>query len=150
MHPMPEAESLTNFKSGFVTLWGRPNVGKSTLLNLLVGDKVAIVSPKPQTTRNRIVGVVELNDAQIILLDTPGMHQPKHKLGEYLIDEAMAQLPDADVVVFVVDVTVPPTPEDELAAKRLRRAKAPVILALNKRDLVTNDELMERREQYAT
>lgn len=143
-------ETPPGFKSGFVTLWGRPNVGKSTLLNLLVGEKVAIVSPKPQTTRNRIVGITELENAQIIFVDTPGMHEPKHKLGAYLVEEAMAQLPDSDVVIFVVDVSVPPTPEDELAASKLKYSKAPVILALNKRDLVKPDVLAERSVQYAS
>lgn len=141
-------ETTSGFKSGFVTLWGRPNVGKSTLLNLLVGEKVAIVSPKPQTTRNRIVGILELENSQIIFVDTPGIHEPKHKLGAYLVEEAMTQLPDADVVVFVVDVSVPPTLEDELAASKLKRSKAPIILALNKRDLVKPDMLAERAMQY--
>ncbi|MCS7253165.1 MAG: GTPase Era [Armatimonadota bacterium] len=138
------------FKSGFVTLWGRPNVGKSALLNLLVGEKVAIVSPKPQTTRNRILGIVELETAQIIFVDTPGMHEPKHKLGTFLVDEAMAQLPDADVIVFVVDVSISPTPEDKLAANKIKHSKAPVILALNKRDLVKPDVLAEHSLQYAS
>jgi len=141
-------ETPPGFKSGFMTLWGRPNVGKSTLLNLLIGEKIAIVSPKPQTTRNRIIGILELENAQIIFVDTPGIHQPKHKLGAYLVEEATAQLPDADLVIFVVDVSVPPTYEDELAAKQLKRLKAPIILALNKRDLVKPDVLHERSLQY--
>ncbi|MDW8030119.1 MAG: GTPase, partial [Armatimonadota bacterium] len=104
------------FKSGYAVLWGKPNVGKSTLLNYLVGEKIAIVSPKPQTTRNRIAGVIEVENAQVIMLDTPGVHYPRHKLGEYLVAEAKAALESADVVLFMVDATEPPTPEDERAA----------------------------------
>lgn len=140
------------FKSGYAVLWGKPNVGKSTLLNYLVGEKIAIVSPKPQTTRNRIVGVVETENAQIVMLDTPGVHHPRHKLGEYLVAEARAALEGADVVLFMVDATEPPTPDDERAAELLnsllREAPTPVLLVVNKIDAVSPAVLQERKLLY--
>ncbi|MCS7265560.1 MAG: GTPase Era [Armatimonadetes bacterium] len=140
------------FKSGYAVLWGKPNVGKSTLLNYLVGEKIAIVSPKPQTTRNRIAGVIEVENAQVIMLDTPGVHYPRHKLGEYLVAEAKAALESADVVLFMVDATEPPTPEDERAAELLnsflREEKRPVLLVLNKIDAVSPAVLQERQLLY--
>lgn len=141
-----------NFKSGYAVLWGKPNVGKSTLLNYLVGEKIAIVSPKPQTTRNRIVGVVETENAQIVMLDTPGVHHPRHKLGEYLVSEARAALEGADIVLFMVDVTEPPTPDDERAAELLnsllREEPTPVLLVVNKIDAVSPAVLQERKLLY--
>ncbi|MGQ9461984.1 MAG: GTPase Era [Candidatus Fervidibacter sp.] len=142
----------SGFKSGYVVLWGKPNVGKSTLLNYLVGEKIAVVSPKPQTTRNRIVGVVETENAQIVFLDTPGVHHPRHKLGEYLVAEARASLESADIVLFMVDVTEPPTPDDERAAQLLnsllREAPRPVLLVVNKIDAVSPAVLQERKLLY--
>lgn len=152
--PEPAAELVVppGFKSGYVVLWGKPNVGKSTLLNHLVGEKIAIISPKPQTTRNRIVGVVETENAQIVLLDTPGIHRPRHKLGEYLVTEAKAALESADIVLFMVDATEPPTPDDERAAQLLndllREALRPVILVVNKIDAVSPAVLQERKLLY--
>ena len=115
-------------RSGFVAVVGRPNVGKSTLLNHLLGQKIAIVSPKPQTTRNQLLGILtvspesqpELPPAQIIFVDTPGIHEPHHKLGQYLVETALAAIPDADEVVWLVDASEPPTDEDRLVAKALR------------------------------
>ena len=98
-----------DFRSGFVAVVGRPNVGKSTLINTLLGQKISIVSPKPQTTRNRLLGILTLDNAQIIFVDTPGIHKPLHQLGEVLVETAAAALPDADVVLWVVDVAWPPT-----------------------------------------
>lgn len=142
----------SGFKSGYVVLWGKPNVGKSTLLNYLVGEKIAVVSPKPQTTRNRIVGVVETENAQIVFLDTPGVHHPRHKLGEYLVAEARAALESADIALFMVDVTEPPTPDDERAAQLLnsllREAPRPVLLVVNKIDSVSPAVLQERKLLY--
>lgn len=142
----------SGFKSGYAVLWGKPNVGKSTLLNYLVGEKIAVVSPKPQTTRNRIVGVVETENAQIVFLDTPGVHHPRHKLGEYLVAEARAALESADIVLFMVDVTEPPTPDDERAAQLLnsllREAPRPVLLVVNKIDAVPPAVLQERKLLY--
>lgn len=149
---VPEFAIPPGFKSGFAVLWGKPNVGKSTLLNYLVGEKIAIVSPKPQTTRNRIVGIVETENAQIAFLDTPGVHHPRHKLGEYLVDEARAALEGADVVLFMVDATEAPTPDDERAAQLLksllRGVKRPVLLIVNKMDAVSPVVLQERELLY--
>lgn len=151
---VPEFAVPEGFRSGFAVLWGKPNVGKSTLLNRLVGEKIAIVSPKPQTTRNRIVGVVETENAQVVLLDTPGVHHPQHKLGEYLVAEARAALETADVVLFMVDATEPPTPDDERAAELLnsllRDAPRPVLLVINKIDAVSPAVLQERKLLYET
>jgi len=123
-------------RSGFVVVVGRPNVGKSTLMNRLLGQKVAIVSPKPQTTRNRLLGVLTRDDAQLVFLDTPGVHQPKHRLGEAMVEAAVAALPDADVVLWVVDGSVSPTDEDRQVAAMLERLDpaTPRVIALNKGD----------------
>lgn len=142
--PLPEGH-----RSGFVALAGRPNVGKSTLLNRFVGEKVAIVSEKPQTTRNRLLGILTRPDAQVIFVDMPGLHQPRHLLGEYMMDQAASALSDADLVLFMVDVSVAPTPEDELAAQFLReQATAPTILVMNKGDLLDLSWREERVEAY--
>lgn len=124
-----------NYKSGFVTIWGRPNVGKSTLLNRLVGEKVAIVTPRPQTTRNRISGICESEEGQIIFLDTPGILKPKQKLDEYLVKSARSCLRDADVVLFVVDGTTTPHSDDKRAAKLIRNVDKDILLVVNKIDI---------------
>lgn len=129
-------ETNENYKSGFVTIWGRPNVGKSTLLNELVGEKVAIVTPRPQTTRNRISGICESEEGQIVFLDTPGILKPKQKLDEYLIKSARSCLRDADLVLFVVDGTTPPHSDDKRAAKLIRNVNKDILLVINKIDIV--------------
>jgi GTP-binding protein Era len=142
-------------RSGFVAVVGKPNVGKSTLLNALLGQKIAIVSPKPQTTRNRLLGILtlerergDLADAQIVFVDTPGIHQPLHKLGEYMVGEAVRAIPDADVVLFLVDASHPPDDEDRQIADILHeRCREPVILVLNKADLLDSAELKADRAQ---
>lgn len=137
------------FKSGFVAVIGKPNVGKSTLVNYFVGRKVSIVSPRPQTTRRRILGVMNLPNAQIVFVDTPGIHKPKYKLGERMVDEAVASLPDADLILFAVDASRPPNPEDRLIADRLQHeAKAPIILVLNKGDKLPIDKVKPHTEAY--
>ncbi len=138
------------FRSGFVAVVGRPNVGKSTLVNALVGQKVAIVSSKPQTTRRRLLGVRTADASQIIFVDTPGIHKPFHKLGEFMVDEAMQSIPDADVVVLVVDVADRPRDEDrDIAALLREKAAAPVVLALNKADAARPQYLQENYDAYA-
>ena len=136
------------YKSGFVTIWGRPNVGKSTLLNMLVGEKVAIVTPRPQTTRNRISGICETEEGQIVFLDTPGILKPKQKLDEYLVKSARSCLRDADVVLFVVDSTTPPHSDDKRAAKLIRNIDKDVLLIVNKIDIADMPNLEARIEEY--
>jgi GTP-binding protein Era len=138
-----------DYRSGFVAVVGKPNVGKSTLINGYVGQKVAIVSPKPQTTRRRLRGILTLPEAQIVFVDTPGIHEPRHKLGEYMVETAARSIPDADVVLFVVDVSRPPAKEDrKLAGMMERLAASPCILVLNKADLLSSDQEEEAREAY--
>jgi GTP-binding protein Era len=140
-----------NHRSGFVAVMGRPNVGKSTLINRLLGQKVAIVSPKPQTTRNRLLGILTLDAAQVIFVDTPGIHTPKHRLGEAMVDAAAAALVDADAVLWVVDVSTDPTDEDRQVATRLAEMApvVPVVLGLNKVDRAAPERLAECAREYA-
>jgi GTP-binding protein Era len=136
-------------KCGFVALVGRPNAGKSTLINRLVGTKVAIVSDKPQTTRNRIVGVRNTADGQIIYLDTPGVHRPLHRMNVRMVDAAVQSMTQADVVCAVVDATEDTGRGDDFLAKMLGRAGAPVVLALNKTDLVEKPRLLPLIERWS-
>ncbi|NJK35574.1 MAG: GTPase Era [Oscillatoriales cyanobacterium SM2_2_1] len=124
-----------NFRSGFVALIGRPNVGKSTLLNALVGQKIAITSPVAQTTRNRLRGILTLPTFQVILVDTPGIHKPHHLLGEVLVKSAIAAMESVDLVVFVVDGTEPLGRGDQFVAELLTQAQVPTLIAVNKTDL---------------
>jgi GTP-binding protein Era len=121
--------------SGFIVLLGRPNVGKSTLLNHILGQKIAIASPKPQTTRNRVVGVLNRGCVQMIFFDTPGVHQGTKLINRYMSREALSCLPDVDAVVLLVDATQPPRPDDEGLARHLEAVRVPVLLAVNKIDL---------------
>ncbi|KPL73596.1 hypothetical protein ADN00_14755 [Ornatilinea apprima] len=138
------------FHSGYVTLIGRPNVGKSTLLNAILKQKVAAVSPRPQTTRKRQLGILTDDSAQIIFIDTPGIHKPHHKLGEFMNESATDTLLDADLILWVVDASEAPHEEDFLIANRLNaiRADLPVILALNKVDTLNAEQIAERREKF--
>ena len=135
-------------KSGFVALVGRPNAGKSTLMNRLVGQKVAIVSDKPQTTRNRITGVRTYPEGQVVFVDTPGVHRPLHRLNVRMVDTAMIALRDVDVVVVVVDATERPGGGDRFVMDAVRQVKTPRILALNKVDQVARESLLPQIERY--
>ena len=138
-----------DYRSGFVAVMGKPNVGKSTLINGYVGQKIAIVSPKPQTTRRRLRGILTLPQAQIVFIDTPGIHQPRHKLGEYMVEMAVRAIPDADVLLFMVDVSALPQPEDlQLAELIQERATGVCILVMNKVDLLSLAREEEHRQAY--
>jgi GTP-binding protein Era len=135
-------------RSGFAAVLGKTNVGKSTLLNALVGAKVSIVTDKPQTTRHRIVGIVNRDWAQLVLIDTPGIHQPKHPLDEALLAAATRSLPDAELCLLVADVSTSPSPEDEQGARLVRDSGIPTVLALNKCDRVLPEVVEARAVQY--
>jgi GTP-binding protein Era len=138
------------FRSAFVAIIGRPNVGKSTLVNALLGQKIAAVSPKPQTTRKRQLGILTTDTAQLVFVDTPGIHTPRHKLGTFLNQEAQEALEGVDVVLWLVDISVRPTEEDKLIASLLRRlpSRTALVLAANKMDLVSADQLDARLDAY--
>ena len=135
-------------KSGFVAFLGRPNAGKSTLLNRIVGHKLAIVSDKPQTTRTRIVGVKNYEDGQVVFVDTPGVHKPTHRMNVRMVDVAMDAMREVDVLTLVVDVSVKPGPGDRFLLNALKDIKTPTILALNKVDLIAKAKLLPLLESY--
>lgn len=136
-------------KSGFVSIVGRPNVGKSTLVNQLVGEKVAITSSRPQTTRNTIRGVLTSGEMQIVFVDTPGLHKPRTALGERLNKLVYGSLADTDIALFVVDARAPIGPGDRLIARRLIEAKAPVIVVVNKVDIAKPDQIAAQLTEAA-
>ena len=147
--------SQSAFRAGFVAVMGRPNVGKSTLINSILGQKIAAVSPRPQTTRHQQLGILTREDAQIIFIDTPGLHRPLHKLGEFMNKEAVDALNDCDVILFIVDINqYPPHDEDYLLVNALEKIKdlPPTILALNKIDILKSkhgqDEIEKRSLAY--
>lgn len=143
------SEQAPPFRAGFVAVVGKPNVGKSTLVNHFVGRKVSIVSPRPQTTRRRILGILNRPDAQIVFVDTPGIHKPKYKLGERMVEAAVGALPDADLILFMVDASKLPTPEDRFIAGLLsKEANAPIILVLNKMDRLPPEKVKPHTEAY--
>jgi GTP-binding protein Era len=136
-------------KSGTVSLVGRPNAGKSTLLNWFVGQKIAIVSDKPQTTRHRIQGVRNLPGGQIVFIDTPGIHKPMHRMNRRMVDAATGTLSEVDVVVLVVDAMIPPGTGDRFVLELLKRVRGGVVLALNKVDRVHKPQLLPLMQFYA-
>ncbi len=141
---------MTDFRSGFITILGKPNVGKSTLINALLGQKIAAVSPRPQTTRRRQLGILTRETAQLIFVDTPGIHAPRHKLGEFLNQEAEEALDGVDVVLFLVDAAQEPDEDDRRIAALLASLKRrpDLLLGLNKIDLVPAEALETRRAAY--
>jgi GTPase len=142
---------MTEYRSGFISIVGHPNVGKSTLLNALLGQKVAAVSPRPQTTRRRQLGILTLENAQLIFVDTPGIHQPRHKLGEFLNYEAEEALDGVDVILWLVDASTSPTEDDIRIADLLNKSslRSTRLLVLNKMDLVKPEDESARSEEYA-
>ena len=138
----------TDFKSGFVTILGVPNVGKSTLLNRMIGAKISITSKKPQTTRNRILGVAHKPSSQIVFLDTPGVFKAKSTLNRLIVDAAFSALDDGDIILILIDSTFSDTPSEELLVKRLKQQKKPVILALNKTDLLKKKKILTELNKW--
>ncbi len=136
-------------RTGFIAIVGRPNVGKSTLMNQILGEKVAIVSSKPQTTRNRILGIETRGEDQFVFLDTPGIHKPKTRLGEYMVDAANSSMRDADAVILVVDAGKEISRIEENVMDYLKKSKIPSILALNKVDLYRREQIAETIAAYA-
>lgn len=130
------------FKSGFVAILGRPNVGKSTLLNQIMGEKITITSDKAQTTRNKIQGIYTTEEEQIVFIDTPGIHKPKHQLGQFMVETALSTLNEVDMVLFMVNVSEKMGPGDRFIMERLENIKTPVFLVLNQIDKVHPDELL--------
>jgi len=136
-------------KTGYIAIVGRPNVGKSTLLNALLGEKVAIVSNKPQTTRNRILGILTRGEAQFVFVDTPGIHKPQNSLGDFMVETANASLREADAVVLMADAGREPTSVEENVIRYLKQSGIPAVLALNKTDLYDAVTVAQTIQRYA-
>ncbi|SFP20937.1 GTP-binding protein Era [Salibacterium halotolerans] len=136
------------FKSGFAAIIGRPNAGKSTLLNHVLGEKIAIMSDKPQTTRNRIQGVYTSSESQIIFIDTPGIHKPKHRLGDFMVQSAVQTLQDVDLILFIIDANDRYGPGESYILEQLQQVSTPVFLVMNKIDQLHPDQLLEKIDSY--
>ncbi|MBQ8340639.1 MAG: GTPase Era [Clostridia bacterium] len=136
-------------KAGFIAIVGRPNVGKSTLMNAMLGEKIAIVSSKPQTTRNRILGILTEGESQFIFVDTPGIHKPQNSLGDFMVETANASMKEADGLVLMVDAGREVTTVEENVIRYLKQSGVPAVLALNKTDLYTPTEIAESIQRYA-
>lgn len=141
---------MSQYKSGFATIIGRPNVGKSTLLNTILGQKIAIMSDKPQTTRNKIQGFYTKENVQIVFIDTPGIHKPQHKLGEYMVTVAERTLNEVDVILYLMDVSMEFGAGEEFIIKQLEKVKTPVFLILNKIDLIPRENLLALINRYSS
>ncbi len=141
---------MTEFRSGFITILGKPNVGKSTLVNALLGQKIAAVSPRPQTTRRRQLGILTTSNAQLVFVDTPGVHTPRHKLGKFFNQEAEEALDGVDIILFLVDVSIEPDEDDQRIGSLLStlRHRPDVVLGLNKLDLLKTEASTSHRGAY--
>ncbi|MFJ7363544.1 GTPase Era [Peribacillus frigoritolerans] len=139
---------VKDYKSGFISIIGRPNVGKSTFLNRVIGQKIAIMSDKPQTTRNKVQGVLTQNDSQMIFIDTPGIHKPKHKLGDFMMKVATNTLKEVDLILFMINATEGYGRGDEFIIEKLQSVKTPVFLVVNKIDAMHPDDLLPIIEKY--
>jgi GTP-binding protein Era len=140
---------VNKFKSGFVTIIGRPNVGKSTLMNHLIGEKISIISNKPQTTRNTIQTILTKENYQVVFLDTPGMHKPKHKLGEYMVRMANKTLNEVDVILFLITPDETMGAGDKYIIEHLKTVKTPIVLIINKVDVFKNESIAKTIENYS-
>jgi GTP-binding protein Era len=138
------------FRSGFISIVGRPNVGKSTLLNALLGEKIAIISDKPQTTRNRILGIVNPPGAQLVFMDTPGIHKPMHRMNEFMVRTALATYNEVDVILMLVEATEQPGAGDRYIIETLKNVKTPVFLLINKIDLIEKERLLPLMQEYSS
>jgi GTP-binding protein Era len=143
-------ENTKEHTSGFVSIVGRPNVGKSTLLNRVVGQKIAIMSDKAQTTRNKIQGIYTTDEAQIVFIDTPGIHKPKHRLGDFMVESALSSLRGVDTILFMVSAVEKRGPGDNFIIDKLRDQNTPVFLLINKIDEIHPDKLLEIIDDYRT
>lgn len=149
MKTWKEGMQVNKFKSGFVTIIGRPNVGKSTLMNHLIGEKISIISNKPQTTRNTIQTILTKENYQIVFLDTPGIHKPKHKLGEYMVKMANKTLNEVDVILFLITPDETVGGGDKYIIEQLKEVKTPVLLLINKVDVFKNENIAKTIESYS-
>jgi GTP-binding protein Era len=138
------------FKSGFISIIGRPNAGKSTLLNALLGEKIAIISSKPQTTRNRILGIVNQPGAQLVFLDTPGIHKPMHRMNEVMVRTALQTYNEVDVILMLVEAQEQPGGGDRFIVETLSEVKTPVFLLINKTDLIKKEALLPLMQVYSS
>lgn len=145
---MTNTQRSQDYKSGFISIIGRPNVGKSTFLNRVIGQKIAIMSDKPQTTRNKVQGVLTTEDAQLIFIDTPGIHKPKHKLGDFMMKVAQNTLKEVDLVLFMVNAEEGFGRGEEFILEKFQTVKTPIFLVINKIDQVHPDELLPIIESY--
>ncbi len=145
---MTEAEK-SQFKSGFISLIGRPNVGKSTLLNLLLGEKIAIISDKPQTTRNRILGIKNHPDGQIVFWDTPGIHRARSRLNQSMVKAALATYKEVDGICFIIEANRPFDDENDFILETLKKVEKPVLLVINKIDLIPKPDLLPIMDEYS-
>jgi GTPase len=147
---MTEVKSEKNFRSGFIAIIGRPNVGKSTLMNCLLGEKISIISDKPQTTRNRIRGILSRPDAQLVFIDTPGIHKPLHKMNEIMVNMALGTYSEVDVIMLLVEATERPGGGDRFIIDSLAKVRTPVLLIINKVDLIAKERLLPLMQEYSS
>jgi GTP-binding protein Era len=146
---MNTPQDFSNFKSGFVGIAGAPNAGKSTLMNRLLGEKISITSKKPQTTRNRILGVMHAPDSQIVFIDTPGVHKSKQAFNISIVDTALSAIGDVDIILLLVDISAPDTGSEEFLMQKLEKINKPVILGLNKIDQVKKHEILLHIDKWS-
>ena len=144
-----QSDKDKGFRSGFIAIIGRPNVGKSTLMNCLLGEKISIISDKPQTTRNRIRGILSLPDAQLVFLDTPGIHKPLHKMNEIMVKTALGTYGEVDVIMLLVEATERPGAGDKFIIETLSKIKTPVFLVINKVDLIAKERLLPLMQELS-